>query len=107
MATGTVQVIGPPTKWIGRLLPGQSIPMSTSILVQLLPDTANMILTPCARHLAHAPGGIPTVYAVGIEDVSVVTNTAAPSGYNLNFRMVNRHSTQALTTVMISYSVIT
>jgi hypothetical protein len=101
----TVQFIGP-SRWNGVLRPGEFLNMSTSILVQELPDSANLSLTPCARHIAHSPGGIPTVYAVGIKDVSLVTNPSG-TGYNLNFRMVNTHSTQALTTVLLSYCIIT
>ena len=102
----TVQFIGP-NRWIGVLQPGQSLNMSAPLLVQELPDSANLSLTVCARHFVHAPGGIPVVYSVGIENVSLVTNTAPPRGYNLNYRMVNRHATQALTAVLISYCIIT
>jgi len=97
----TVQFIGP-NRWVGLLLPGQGLNMSTDILVQELPDRANLSLTVCARALRTAPA----VFAVGIRDVTVVSNTP-PGGYNLNFRMVNTHATQALTTVLLSYCIIT
>jgi hypothetical protein len=56
----------------------------------------------CAR----ADRTAPAVFAVGIKDVSVVTNTP-PGGYNLNFRMVNTHATETLTSVRLSYCIIT
>jgi hypothetical protein len=102
----TVQFIGP-HRWNGVLRPGESVNMSAPLLVQELPDNVNLSLTPCARHILHAPGGIPVTYSVGLENISVVSNTAPPRGWNLNFRMVNRHPTQALTTVLISYCIIT
>jgi hypothetical protein len=97
----TVQFIGP-QKWIGVLAPGQALNMSTGILVQELPASANLSLTVCAR----AERTAPAVFAVGIRDVTLVTNTP-PGGYNLNFRMVNTHATTALTSVLLSYCIIT
>jgi hypothetical protein len=96
----TIQFIS--GKWTGVLAPGDSLAMSTDILVQELPENANLSLTVCAR----ADRTAPAVFAVGIKDVSVVTNTP-PGGYNLNFRMVNTHATETLTSVRLSYCIIT
>ena len=97
----TVQFIGPET-WNGLLRPGESVNMSTGILVQQLPDSANLSLTVTARALRTAPA----VFAVGIRDVTLVSNDP-PGGYNLNFRMVNTQATQTLTSVLLSYCIIT
>ena len=89
-------------RWTGVLAPGQSLNMSTDILVQELPEGANLSLTVSAR--AHRTQ--PAVFAVGIRDVNLVTNTP-PGGYNLNFKMVNAHATTTLTSVLLTYCIIT
>jgi hypothetical protein len=96
----TIQFIS--EKWTGVLAPGDSLAMSTGILVQELPANANLSLTVSAR----AERTAPAVFAVGIRDVSLVTNTP-PGGYNLNFLMVNTHATVPLTSVLLTYCIIT
>lgn len=95
-----IQLFGP-IPFRGNLAPGQSSVISTSILLPVPADAANLVFVVTARPVRTGP----SVFAVTVRDVNVITNDP-PGGLNLNFTVVNAHATQALTNAIISIAAI-
>jgi hypothetical protein len=95
-----IQLFGP-IPFHGSLAPGQSSAISTSILVPVPSDNANLVFMVTARPVRTGPH----VFVASIRDVNVVTNDP-PGGLNLNFVLVNAHATEALNDAIISIAAI-
>jgi len=95
-----ITLIGP-LRWTGSLRPGESVPISTDILVPEPSDSANLVFVVTARAFRTSPH----VHTVGIGQISVVTNDP-PGGLNLNFPLINTHPEQGLEAANISIAVI-
>jgi hypothetical protein len=81
--------------WVGVLRPGQPLVVSSTILA----PTGDASLSVMAQANRTAPTA---VYSVLVRDVSVVTQAA---GLNLNFVVVNTHSTQVIESIRFTYCV--
>jgi hypothetical protein len=95
-----IQIFGP-LRWVGSLRPGESVPISTDILVPEPSDSANLVFVVTARALRTSL----QVKTAGIGQISVVTNDS-PGGLNLNFPLINTHPEHALEAANISIAVI-